>query len=198
MLPPIEELTRALSRLPGFGRRSAGRAALALVREPELLADPLVAALAGARSEVTCCSQCGSFTIKNANPCVYCTDLTRDEQIMCVVEDPSDVVTIESSGAFHGKYHVLGGKLDPMKGLGPEHLRLMELRERIGREKIGELLLALSTDLEGDATAGYIAEMLGAFPIKISRLAFGLPADSGVSYSDPITLKRAILHRVTL
>ena len=186
--------------MPGLGRRSAGRAALALVREPERLLDPLVLALREARAEIVCCSCCGAFTVRSENPCAYCTDATRDGASVCVVEEPADIQTIESSGAFRGRYHVLGGKLSPVRHLGPEKLRIAELKDRIAREGFSEILLALSTDMEGDATAGYLAECLRAWPsdeapVRVTRLAFGLPADSGVAYSDPLTLRRAIVHR---
>ena len=120
--------------------------------------------------------------------------------MLCVVEDASDIVTIESSGAFRGRYHSLGGKLSPVHHVGPEKLRMAELRDRIGGESISEVVLAVSTDMEGDATAGYVEEMLRGFPspdapVKVTRLAFGLPADSGVAYSDPLTLRRAIAAR---
>ena len=200
MLAPLETLVRTLSHLPGLGRRSAGRAALALVREPERLLDPLVLALREARAEIVCCSRCGAFTVRSENPCAYCTDATRDGASVCVVEEPADIQTIESSGAFRGRYHVLGGKLSPVRHLGPERLRIAELKDRIAREGFQEILLALSTDMEGDATAGYLAECLRAWPsdekpVRVTRLAFGLPADSGVAYSDPLTLRRAIVHR---
>ena len=200
MLAPLETLVRTLSHLPGLGRRSAGRAALALVREPERLLDPLVLALREARAEIVCCSRCGAFTVRSENPCAYCTDATRDGASVCVVEEPADIQTIESSGAFRGRYHVLGGKLSPVRHLGPERLRIAELKDRIAREGFKEILLALSTDMEGDATAGYLAECLRAWPsdeapVRVTRLAFGLPADSGVAYSDPLTLRRAIVHR---
>ena len=200
MLAPLETLVRNLSHLPGLGRRSAGRAALALVREPERLLDPRVLALREARAEIVCCSRCGAFTVRSENPCAYCTDATRDGASVCVVEEPADIQTIESSGAFRGRYHVLGGKLSPVRHLGPERLRIAELKDRIAREGFKEILLALSTDMEGDATAGYLAECLRAWPsdeapVRVTRLAFGLPADSGVAYSDPLTLRRAIVHR---
>ena len=200
MLAPLETLVRTLAHLPGLGRRSAGRAALALVREPERLLDPLVLALRDARAEIVCCSRCGAFTVRADNPCAYCTDATRDGTSVCVVEEPADIQTIESSGAFRGRYHVLGGKLSPVRHLGPERLRIAELKDRIAREGFQEILLALSTDMEGDATAGYLAECLRAWPsdekpVRVTRLAFGLPADSGVAYSDPLTLRRAIVHR---
>jgi len=201
VLQPIEELTRALARLPGLGRRSAGRAALALVREPDRLSAPLAAALDAARAEVVCCSRCGAFTVRGADPCAYCVDVSRTGDVLCVVEDPSDIPTLEASGAFRGRYHVLGGKLSPARRSGPEKLRFAELKERLAREGIKEVLLALSTDMDGDATAGYLVEFLRDFPsaaapVRITRLAFGLPADSGVAYSDPLTLRRAIAHRV--
>ena len=200
MLAPLETLVRSLAHLPGLGRRSAGRAALALVREPERLLDPLVLALREARAEVVCCSRCGAFTVRAENPCALCTDTTRDGTSVCVVEEPADLLTIESAGAFRGRYHVLGGKLSPVRRLGPEKLRIAELKDRIAREGFTEVLLALSTDMEGDATAGYLAEILRAWPsdekpVRVTRLAFGLPADSGVAYSDPLTLRRAIVHR---
>lgn len=200
MLAPIEELVRNLARLPGLGRRSAGRAALALLREPDRLLEPLVLALRNARDSVVCCPRCGAFTVAGQTPCSFCTDTSRDGDIVCAVEDPADIVTIEASGAFKGRYHVLGGKLSPVHHVGPEKLRLAELRERIAAEGIQEVLLAVSTDMEGDSTAGFIAESLHGFPsasspVKVTRLAFGLPADSGVAYSDPLTLRRAIVHR---
>ncbi len=203
MLAPIDTLERALARLPGLGRRSAGRAALALLRDPERLLDPLVLALRDARENVCCCPRCGAFTVRGAEPCSLCTDATRDGAGVCVVEEPADIVTVESAGAFRGRYHVLGGKLSPVRRVGPEKLRLGELKDRIAREGFTEVLLALSTDMEGDATAGFVAESLrdwpsAAVPVKVTRLAFGLPADSGVAYSDPLTLRRAIVHRCSV
>lgn len=200
MLEPIDILVKNLARLPGLGRRSAGRAALALLREPERLLDPLAVALADARENVVCCSRCGAFTVRGRDPCAFCMDAARDGDSVCVVEDPADIVTIESAGAFHGRYHVLGGKLSPARRSGVEKLRIAELKDRIAREGFGEVLLALSTDMEGDATAGLLSEILREWPsatspVRLTRLAFGLPADSGVAYSDPLTLRRAIIHR---
>ena len=158
--------------------------------------DPLVAALKSAREEVVCCSRCGGFTVRGADPCALCCDRSRDGSLVCVVEEPADIVTLESAGAMRGRYHVLGGKLSPVRRLGPDRLRIAELVERISREGFTEVLLALSTDMEGDATAGYLAEILRDSPVKLTRLAFGLPVDSGVGYSDPLTLKRAFQNRV--
>ena len=196
LLRPIDELEAALSKLPGFGRRSAARAALALVREPQRLLEPLAFALGEAREKVKCCSRCGAFTTVDRDPCDFCTDATREGNSVCVVEEPADIVSIESSGAFRGRYHSLGGKLSPSRRLGPEKLRLRELADRVRDEGMTEVLLALSTDMEGDATAGYIAELLRGSGARVTRLAFGLPVDSGIAYSDPLTLRRAIANRI--
>ena len=196
MIAPIAELERCLAKLPGLGRRSASRAALALVREPGRLLQPLVAALNAAQGSVRCCSRCGAFTTADRDPCDACTDATRDGRIVCVVEDPADIVSIEASGAFRGRYHALGGKLSPVHHMGPEKLRFAELRDRVVREGVAEVLLAVSTDMDGDATAGYAAEVLKGTGARVTRLAFGLPAESGIAYSDPLTLKRAITNRI--
>jgi recombination protein RecR len=116
--------------------------------------------------------------------------------MMCVVEDPADIVQIEASGAFRGRYHTLGGKLSPARRMGPEKLRISELLLRVKSDGVREVLLALSTDMDGDATAGYIAEALKDTGVRVTRLAFGLPADSGIAYSDPLTLRRAIIGRI--
>ena len=195
MVPPVDNLIRSLARLPGLGKRSAERAALALLRKPDVLSDTLVAALQEARASVCCCSVCGGFTSKEQNPCRLCADATRDDAVLCVVEEPSDIFAIERSGGFRGRYHALMGKLSPSKQTGPSELRLRALAERAGRGGVAEVLLALSTDMEGDATAGYIGELLKPLGVRVTRLAFGLPADSGVGYSDPLTLKRAISGR---
>jgi len=196
MLQPVDELEKCLAKLPGLGRRSASRAALALVKEPLRLLEPLEAALKKARENVRCCSRCGAFTTIDRDPCDLCADPTREAGALCVVEEPADIISIESSGAFRGRYHALGGKLSPSRRLGPEKIRLRELMDRIANEHITEVLLALSTDMEGDATAGYIAELLKGTSVKLTRLAFGLPVDSGIAYSDPLTLRRAIANRI--
>lgn len=196
MLAPIDALEKSLARLPGFGRRSASRAALALVREPGRLLEPLAAALEAARSQVRCCSRCGAFTVAECDPCATCVDPSRDGGVVCVVEDAADIPPIEASGAFRGRYHALGGKLALSRRMGPEKLRFGELVERVSREGFREVLLALSTDMDGDATAGYAAEILRGTGARVTRLAFGLPADSGIAYSDPLTLRRAIANRI--
>ena len=158
--------------------------------------EPLLAALEEAKTGVRCCSQCGGFTTVGHDPCELCGDLTRDSGLLCVVEEASDILSIESTGVFRGRYHALGGKLSPAKHLGPEKLRLNELMARVREGGVREILLAVSTDMEGDATAGYVAELLRGHPVRLTRLAFGLPVDSGIAYSDALTLRRAIQNRI--
>ena len=196
MVGPIEELERCLARLPGLGRRSASRAALALVRDKERLLKPLAEAIDAAASRVVCCSECGAFTEAGRDPCDFCADGTRDGRILCVVEEPADILSIEATGAFRGRYHSLGGKLAPARRMGPDKLRFAELVDRVVSRGVEEVLLAVSTDMDGDATAGYVAEILRGTGAKVTRLAFGLPADSGIAYSDPLTLRRAIGGRM--
>ncbi len=195
MLPHLDNLIHALSMLPGFGRRSSERAALALVRRPETLLDTLVRALQEARENVCLCSKCGGFTSHDADPCTLCTRSDRQDDRLCVVEDPADIHTLEAAAAFKGRYHALMGKLSPGRQTGIGELRIAALIQRVKRENIQEILLALSTDLEGDATASYIAERLKGTGIRLTRLAFGLPCGSGIAYADPLTLRRAVSGR---
>lgn len=192
----LDRLSTCLSRLPGVGRRSAERMAMRLVRERDGLLKELRDALEAAHQHVRCCSLCGSVTPAESDPCRLCTGADRDDATLCVVEDPGDVVLIERSGGYRGRYHALMGRLSPMKGDGVEDLRVRSLVERVRQGTIKEVVLALSTDVEGDATASYLAEVLSKqFAVTITRLAFGLPAGSGVLYSDPVTLARAIRGR---
>lgn len=192
MQTPFDHLARTLAKLPGLGRRSAERAALALVRKPDGLLDALVDALRQAREEVRLCGLCGALTTLGHDPCRLCTDPSRDATQLCVVEEPGDILAIERSGAYRGRYHALLGKLSPARATGPADLRFRELATRVAEGGFREVILAISTDVEGDATAAYVAELLRESGTPLTRLAFGLPADSGVGYSDALTLKRAI------
>lgn len=194
MDPAFDRLSQALGRLPGLGRRSAERAALALVADHALL-DELRVALDGAAGEVRLCTLCGSVTAARRNPCALCTDPKRDPGLLCVVEEPGDILAIERSGGFPGRYHALLGRLSAARATGPAELRLRALAERVAAEGIREVVLALGTDMEGDATAAYVAEMFRDTPVAVSRLAAGLPAGSGVRFSDPVTLQRALQGR---
>lgn len=191
----LNRLVVCLSKLPGVGRRSAERMALKLARDNAGLVDEMILALREARENICCCSRCGSVTAVGENPCRLCTDPGRDGRILCVVEDPNDIMSIDKSGGYHGRYHALMGKLAPARGDGPKQLRIDSLIERVDGEKIEEVILALSTDVEGDATAIYIAELLKGRNVKVTRLASGLPAGSGVMYSDAVTLSKAIKGR---
>lgn len=151
-----------------------------------------------AERELCCCSLCGSITSVDIDPCNLCASPQRDDDVLCVVETPNDIMMIERSGGFHGRYHALMGKLSPMKGDGISDLRIDVLRNRMASHNFREIILALSTDVEGDSTAAYIAEILKDSGIKISRLASGLPSGSGIMYSDSLTLSRALDGRTEL
>ncbi|MDI6773915.1 MAG: recombination mediator RecR [Verrucomicrobiota bacterium] len=191
----FERLLSALSRLPGIGRRSAERIAVRLARDRDGIMKELVEALEAARNSLCGCGLCGSVTPLDRNPCRLCSDPGRDSDALCVVEEPDDIALIERSGAFRGRYHALMGRISPMKGEGPADLRLRTLAQRLDREGFKEVILALSTDVEGDTTASFIMELLKGRPIRVTRLAFGLPAGSGIKYSDPLTLAKAIQGR---
>jgi len=192
---PLGQLTDALCKLPGIGRRTAERLAVHLARNPSGAARELAEAVEAARSRLTACTLCGSVTAKDENPCRLCSDARRDDAILCVVEDPSDIALLERSGEYHGRYFALMGKLSPMRGEGIGELRLPALLERTAQAK--EVLLALNCDVESEATASYLRHVLSQkFPaLKISRLALGIPAGSAIAYSDPVTLGRAIRGR---
>ncbi len=194
-LQGLDNLTRALSKLPGVGRRSAERMAMKLASDPEGLVLPLVSALEQTRRTVTFCSRCGAMTESGRDPCRLCTDPTRDGSMVCVVEDPSDIVALESTGSYRGRYHALMGKISPMRGDGPNDIRIRGLVRRIKEEGIKEVLLALNTDIESEATAGLIGDILKARGIRTTRLAYGIPAGSGIRYADTVTLDRAIRGR---
>jgi recombination protein RecR len=193
-LPPsLNALVTALSRLPGIGPRSAERIALHLVQAEPSEAKRLAETIRLARERVRCCDVCGALT--ETSPCAICSDASRDRSLLCVVERPVDVFNIEKSGVFRGLYHVLGGKISPLDGVEPEDLRIRELEDRLKPGSVREIILALSTDVEGDATSYYLAKRLARPDLKISRIAYGLPAGSGLEYADELTLSRAIEGR---
>jgi recombination protein RecR len=194
-LIPLDNLVAALSRLPGIGRRTAERMAMTLVQDRKGLMRILANALLEADDGITCCERCGSVTLAVENPCELCIKPRRDAQIICVVESPGDIMKIEQSGGFQGRYHALMGKLSPMHGTGAADLRIDKLLQRIADEGIEEVLIALGTDVESDATASYLKEILATRNAKVSRIAFGLPAGSAIEYSDASTLSRAIAGR---
>ena len=194
MLPePIVTLTSALAKLPGVGPRSAERIALHLVQAESAQVRQLAEAMVTARERIGFCEVCGALTEKS--PCAMCGDARRDATLLCLVERAVDILSVEKSGTYRGKFHVLGGKISPLDGVEPEDLRIGQLEARLGGEPIREVIIALGTDVEGDATSHYLAKRLARNGLKISRIGFGLPAGSGLEYADELTLNRALEGR---
>lgn len=190
---PIVALTNALARLPGIGPRSAERLALHLVQADSAEAKELARIILLARERIKNCAICGSLT--EQDPCAICGDARRDSTLLCVVERAVDIITIEKSGTFKGKYHVLGGKISPLNGVEPEDLRIAELEKRLEKEAPAEIVIALGTDVEGDATSHYLAKRLARPGLRITRIAHGLPAGSGLEFADELTLTHALAGR---
>jgi recombination protein RecR len=195
MLPQsITALTGALGKLPGIGPRSAERIALHLVQADPAAVKQLAEAILTARERIRLCANCGALT--ETSPCALCADPRRESSLVCVVEQPVDIFSIEKSGTFRGRYHVLGGKISPLDGVEPDDLRIADLEKRLkGVEPIKEIIIALGTDVEGDATSFYLAKRLAREGLQITRIAHGLPAGSGLEYADELTLRRAMEGR---
>jgi len=187
---PITALISALHKLPGIGPRSAERLALHLVQAEAGSVRQLAESILTARARI---QTCGALTERQ--PCSVCDDPRRDSSLVCLVEQPVDIISIEKSGTYHGKYHVLGGKISPLNGVEPEDLRIGELEARLAEEPIQEIIIALGTDVEGDATSFYLAKRLSTKSLKTSRIAHGLPAGSGLEFADELTLSRALEGR---
>lgn len=200
----LERLVHQLNRLPGIGPKTAQRLAYQILREPDL-STGLQEALIAVRESVHQCSVCFSYT-DEPSICRYCADHSRRADVLCVVEEPSDIVRIESSGAFRGRYHVLHGAISPLDNIGPDDLKIRELLERIEASRpagdvtpgIAEIILALDPDLEGDTTVLYLAKVLGERGLKVTRIASGVPLGSDIDYVDDRTLGRALENRVEL
>jgi recombination protein RecR len=189
----ISALIAALSKLPGIGPRSAERLALHLVQSEAGGVRQLAQSLLTARERIQCCQACGALT--EEQPCAICADTRRDRSLICLVERATDILSIEKSGSFRGLFHVLGGKISPLNGVEPEDLRIKELEARFVAEPIKEVIVALGTDVEGDATSFYLAKRLAAKGVKITRIAHGLPAGSGLEFADELTLSHALQGR---
>ena len=194
LLPePISSLIGTLSKLPGIGPRSAERIALHLVQADSDTVKQLAETMLAARERVRFCEVCGALTEKS--PCAICTDARRDASLVCVVERPVDIISIEKSGTFRGHYHVLGGKISPLNGVEPEDLHISDLERRLSAGQIKEIVMALGTDVEGDATGYYLAKRLARQSLRITRIAHGLPAGTGLAFADELTLSRALEGR---
>lgn len=190
---PISHLIASLAKLPGIGPRSAERLALHLVQTETGSVRELANALVHAREKIRFCPICGALT--ELTPCAICADSRRDASLVCMVERAVDIITLEKSGTYHGKYHVLGGKISPLNGVDPEDLRIADLEARLQREPIKEIVIALGTDVEGDATSSYLARRLARPGLRVTRIAHGLPAGSGLEFADELTLTHALAGR---
>lgn len=192
----LDHLIQLLSKLPGLGPRSARRAALFLLKRRESLMGPLAAALTETAAKVQPCSRCGN--LDTADPCALCRDPRRDQGLICVVEDVADLWAIERSAAYNGLYHVLGGTLSALDGVGPEDLRIEPLVRRVSETKAREVILALNATVEGQTTAHYVMDRLAATGVHVSRLAHGVPVGGELDYLDEGTLSAALAARKPL
>ncbi|MFC1632995.1 recombination mediator RecR [Patescibacteria group bacterium] len=190
---PLQDVINSFAKLPGVGPKSASRLAYYLLKSSKEDLEFFAEAVGNMKEKLTSCKTC--FTISETDSCGICSDTKRDEDTLCIVEEPLDIVAIEKAGIYNGKYHVLNGSLNPMEGIGPEDLKLKELEKRLEDEHVKEIIIATNATLEGETTARYIAKLPVAEKIKITRIARGLPAGSDIEYADEITLGRALEGR---
>jgi recombination protein RecR len=196
LLPaPIQNLINAFSQLPGIGPKSASRLTFYLLTAPDELSQDLAAALNSLKTETTYCQTCFNITVAGNVQCEICANEDRDQDVLCVVEEPLDVLALERTEGFHGRYHVLQGALSPIEGIGPEDLKIRELLTRVDAESIREIILATNPSMEGDATAMYLHQRLAPSGVRITRLARGLPVGGDLEYADLHTLLRALAGR---
>ena len=190
---PIQDLIDELSRLPGIGPKSAQRLAFYLVKAPTPDARRLAEAIVAAKERVRFCREC--FGVSEGDLCRICRDPGRDATVICVVEESKDQASIEKAGVVKGRYHVLGGAISPLEGVGPDDLRVQELLDRVGRNGVQEVILATNPNLEGNATAMYVAGLLKPLGVRVTRLASGLPVGGDLEYADEVTLGQALEGR---
>ena len=193
LIEPIARIQQQLARLPGIRSKSALRLAYHLASMPLDQADELASAIAEGRRSIRFCSICGNYTIQE--PCPICSNPSRQNGLICVVKDPRDVAAIERMRDYHGVYHVLHGTISPMNGVGPNDIRIPELLTRVEKGHFNEVILATNPDIEGEATANYIAKLLKPYPVTVSRIAHGLPVGGNLEYTDEVTLAKAIEGR---
>lgn len=192
----LSNLTKQLSRIPGLGSKSANRVAYFLLNSEQSYNSRLADSIRDLKTLIRYCSVCGRFT--ETDPCPICSDPTRERKLICVVEDARDVQNMESTGEFKGLYHVLGGVISPIDGVGPEQLRIGQLADRIKKEGCTEVIIATNPTVEGDTTAFYLTRELAPLNVKISRLASGLPVGGDLEYADRLTLARSLKGRITV
>ena len=189
----LARLVDQLQQLPGIGAKSAQRLAFHLLRQPREDVDRLLDAIREVKEQITYCSICSNIT--DADPCHYCTHPSRDQQVICVVEDPHNVTVIERTGQFSGVYHVLMGALSPLQGIGPDDLKIGSLLGRIDKAQVREVILATNPNVEGEATAIYLAKLLKPLGVSVTRIAVGLPVGSDLDYADDVTMHKAMEGR---
>jgi recombination protein RecR len=190
---PIDHLIEALTKLPGIGRKTASRLAFHILRSNPSEAKELARAILDVKEKIRLCSVC--FNLTDETLCGICQDERRNRDTLCVVEGPNDLIAIENTGTFHGRYHVLHGALTPLEGIGPEDLKVKELMERLHKEKIAEVILATNATVEGGATALYLTELIKPLGLRITRIAYGIPMGGEIEYSDGMTLSKALEGR---
>jgi recombination protein RecR len=190
---PLADLIEQLRRLPGIGAKGAQRLAFHILKTPREEAERLCDAIVGVKERVTYCSVCNNIT--DADPCLFCTGSSRDQRVICVVEEAQNVNVVEKTGGFKGAYHVLMGVLSPLHGVGPDDLKIKGLLNRVGGGKVDEVILATSPTVEGEATALYLARLLKPLGVKVTRIAMGIPVGSDLEYADEITMSRAMEGR---
>jgi recombination protein RecR len=190
---PIDHLIEALTKLPGIGKKTASRLAFYILRSNPSEAQELARAILDVKEKIHLCSIC--YNLTDEDPCRICQDEHRSTEILCVVEGPNDLIAIENTGVFNGRYHVLHGTIAPLEGVGPDDLKIKELMERLKREEIAEVILATNPTVEGGATALYLTDLIKHLNIKVTRIAYGIPMGSEIEYSDGITLSKALEGR---
>jgi len=195
---PLERLILALERLPGVGPKTASRLAFFILKAPAEFSDNLADALRMVKKGTAFCHTCFNITDAGREECVICADPKRDRSVVCVVEDPLDMVALEKTAGFKGQYHVLQGVLSPIEGIGPDDIKIYELEERVNNGEITEVIVATNPSMEGDATALYLRQRLDKYPVKLTRLARGLPVGGDLEYADQSTLLRALDGRQEL
>lgn len=190
---PIERLINELTKLPGIGRKTAARLAFHILRIPKKEAQELARGIIDVKERIQLCSVC--FDLTDKDPCRICNDSRRNEEVICVVEEPNDLMAIEGAGDFHGKYHVLHGTLSPLEGIGPEDIKAKELLKRLEAGKVKEVIMATNPNVEGGATALYLTELIKPLGVKVTRIAYGIPMGGDIEYTDGETLAKALEGR---
>jgi len=190
---PIDRLIEALTKLPGIGRKTASRLAFHILRASPSEVQELARAISDVKEKIHLCSIC--FNLTDEDPCWICQDEHRSKEILCVVEGPNDLIAVENTGEYKGRYHVLHGTISPLEGVGPEDIKIKELMERLRKESVSEVIMATNPTVEGGATALYLTDLIRPLGVKVTRIAYGIPMGSEIEYADGMTISRALEGR---